>query len=106
MRTASRAASPYLFAILNLCCAGSFLCGLRRNGSVPEFEASLNGILVRTEDYTCGEVLHHPGIASSEQNVICDERCAEPLDDVEDRLSPALLSAALEAGEADVLLVG
>ena len=46
------------------------------------------------------------GIASAEQNVVGDECCAEAPDDVEDGFSPALFAATLEAGEADVLLVG
>src|SRR5438874_10601437 len=81
----------------------------REGGSVvilPEAIATAKRVRVRARPAAEGQFAHQLGVATSEHDVFGLERRLEPHDDVLDVPPPLLLARPLEAGLADVLLVG
>ena len=73
---------------------------------LPQTDAAFDGVAVGPENDVRRKPLHQLGVPSAEQDVFADQRVLQPFHDVEHGLAPALLSAELQPGFSNVLLVG
>lgn len=73
---------------------------------MPKRDPTGDGIRIGAEYRCLGKRIQELGIATPEENRVGDEGRAQAIDNIMNGTSPSLLSAALETGKADVLLVG
>ena len=69
-----------LRGLWGLSCVGC-CCWIR--DILPELDAAIDGVTVRSEDDMAGKILHEFGIAAAEKNGVADQRRPEAFDDVE-----------------------